>query len=116
MTGCRPRHGQLRLGRRTILLALVSAHGLFDREILYIRHPDLSATQKNPPSLSRQPLPNNPMARRDKVKEKSTNRQSVSFDLTGDGTDLGGAVAGELLDSLISGPLAFQPGAALGCL
>ena len=45
------------------------------------------------------------MARRDKVKEKSPEGQSESFDLTGGGTDLGGAVAGELLASLIPGPL-----------
>jgi hypothetical protein len=54
------------------------------------------------------------MARRDKGKEKSPEGQSESFDLTGAGTDLGGAVAGELLASLIPGPLPSGLGAALG--
>ena len=54
------------------------------------------------------------MARRDKGKEKSPEGQSESFDLTGAGTDLGGAVTGELLASLIPGPLPVGLGAALG--
>ncbi len=54
------------------------------------------------------------MARRDKGKEKSPESQSESFDLTVAGTDLGGAVAGEFLTSLIPAPLPIGLGAALG--